>query len=59
MVRGMADDQIEPGDITDRFRAFAEKVDPQPSKALPVGFIAAAGAVLVVLVVVVWLLLAN
>jgi hypothetical protein len=59
MVPGMADEQTEPGELTERFRAFAEKVDPEPSKALPAGLIAAASAVLVVLIVVIWVLVAN
>jgi hypothetical protein len=59
MVPGMADEQTEPGELTDRFRAFAETVDPTPSKAFPVGLIAAAGALVVALIVVVWVLLAH
>jgi hypothetical protein len=55
----MADEQAETGELTQRFRAFAEEVDPKPSRALPVGLIAAAGAVLMVLIVVVWVLLAS
>lgn len=59
IVPGMADEHNEPGEVTDRFRAFAETVDPEPSKALPVGLIAAAAAVVVALAVVVWILVAN
>jgi hypothetical protein len=59
MVRGMADEQAEAGEVTDRFRAFAETVDPKPSKALAAGLIAAAAVFVVVLIVVVWILLTN
>ena len=59
MVRGMADEHAEPGEVTERFRAFAETVDPEPSKALPVGLIAAGGALVLVLIVVVWILFTS
>jgi hypothetical protein len=49
----------EPGELTSRFRAFAETTDPEPSKALPLGLIAAVAVVLVILVVVVWILVAK
>jgi hypothetical protein len=51
MVRGMADDQRETGEITERFRAFAETSDPAPSKGLPIALIVG-GVVLVALVAV-------
>jgi hypothetical protein len=47
----MTDEQVEPGELTERFRAFSESVDPEPSKALPValiGMVVLAVAVLVV-----------
>lgn len=50
MVPAMADDQMEQGELTERFRAFAESVDPAPSRTLPVALIAT-GAVLVVALV--------
>jgi hypothetical protein len=59
MVPGMADEQAEPGEVTERFRAFAETVDPEPSKALPAGLIAIAGAFVLVLIVVVWVLFTS
>ena len=55
----MAEEQAEPGELTDRFRAFAETVDPPASRTMPVGVIAAGVAVVVVLVAVVWFLAAN
>jgi hypothetical protein len=58
MVPGMADEQAEAGELTERFRAFAEAVDPKPSNALPMGLIVAAGAVVVAVIVVVWVLVA-
>ncbi len=58
MVPGMADEQAEPGELTERFRAFSETVDPKPSKALGTGLMVAAGAVLVALIVLVWVLVA-
>jgi hypothetical protein len=51
MVRHMADDQKETGEITERFRAFAETPDPAPSKKLPIALIGGV-VVLVALVVV-------
>jgi len=59
MVPGMADEQAEPGELTDRFRAFAESVDPEPSRALPAGLIATVAVVVVALIVVVWVLVTN
>jgi hypothetical protein len=50
MVPGMTDEQVEPGELTDRFRAFSETVDPAPSRALPVALIAAAAVAVVVLI---------
>lgn len=59
MVPGMADEQAEPGELTERFRAFAESVDPKPSRALPAGLITTAAVFIVALIVVVWVLVAN
>jgi hypothetical protein len=58
-VPGMSEDQQEPGELTERFRAFSQSVDPAPSKALPVALIATIGAVALLLIVVVWILLAS
>ena len=45
----MADEQAEPtGELTERFRAFAETVDPAPSRTMPLGLIAAGAVVLLV-----------
>jgi hypothetical protein len=55
----MADEHAEPtGEWTERFRAFAETTDPAPSRALPLGVIAAGTVVLLLVIVVVWTLLA-
>ena len=51
MVRPMADDQIEQGELTERFRAFAETVDPGPSRSLPVALIVVGAVVVLALVV--------
>lgn len=59
MVRGMSDEQIEPGDLTERFRAFAQSADPAPSRALPVALIVAGVATVLAVVVVIWMLLAT
>jgi hypothetical protein len=59
MVPGMADEQTEPGELTERFRAFAETVDPGPSKALPTSMIIAGAAIMAALIAVVWVLVAN
>ena len=60
MVRGMSDEQMEPGELTERFRTFAQSVDPEPSRALSVALIAAGASVLLaVIVIIVWILAAN
>ncbi len=59
MVPRMADEHAEPGEVTDRFRAFAEKVDPAPSKALPIGMIAAIAVAVVAVIAVVWILASS
>ncbi len=58
IVRHMSDDQMDPGEITDRFRAFAETSDPAPSKGLPIALIVGA-VVLVALVAVAIVALAT
>jgi hypothetical protein len=50
MVRPMAEDHIEQGELTERFRAFAETVDPAPSRSLPLTLIV--GGVVLVLALV-------
>jgi hypothetical protein len=50
----MSDEQTETGDLTERFRAFAQEVDPQPSRTLPMAMvIGIAAAVLIVVAAVV------
>jgi hypothetical protein len=44
------DEQVEPGELTERFRAFSETVDPAPSRALPVALIGAGALALIVLI---------
>ena len=46
----MSDQQKEPGDLTDRFQAFAKSADPAPSRALPFALIAVGAALIVVLI---------
>jgi len=60
MVAGMSDEQMEPGNMTERFRAFAQSVDPEPSR-IPLLVLMSAGAVavLAVIVLILWLLIAN
>ena len=50
MVRPMAEEQIEQGELTERFRAFAETVDPAPSRSLHLALIVG-GTVLVLALV--------
>jgi hypothetical protein len=51
MVPGMtSEEQVEPGDMTDRFQAFSETVDPAPSRALPIALVVAAGVAIIALV---------
>jgi hypothetical protein len=47
----MADNQVEPGELTERFRAFAETVDPAPSRTLPVALMVTGAVVVLALVV--------
>jgi hypothetical protein len=47
----MSDQQKEPGELTERFAAFAKTADQPPSRALPYALIAVGAALLVVLVV--------
>jgi len=47
----MTDEQVESGELTERFRAFQQTVDPEPSKALPMTLIALAVVGVAVLVV--------
>jgi hypothetical protein len=46
----MSDEQTETGDLTERFRAFAQEVDPQPSRTLPVAMMIGIGAGVVIIV---------
>jgi hypothetical protein len=53
---GMTDEvnpATETGELTERFRAFSETVDPEPSRALPFALIGITAVALVALVVVV------
>jgi hypothetical protein len=55
----MADEQIEQGELTERFRAFSESVDPEPSRALPVTLLVVGAVAVVAVIAVVWLLLSQ
>jgi hypothetical protein len=55
----MSEEQIEPGELTERFRAFSETKDPEPSRALPVGFLVAGVVAVIAVIAVLWLLLAS
>ena len=46
----MSDEQTETGDLTERFRAFAQEVDPQPSRTLPVAMMVGVGAAVIIIV---------
>ena len=56
MVRPMAEEQIEQGELTERFRAFAETVDPEPSRSLPMALIVGGAALVLALVAAIVLL---
>jgi hypothetical protein len=47
----------EPGEMTERFRAFSQTVDPEPSKAFPMALIGLAVLGVAVLVTVLVLVL--
>jgi hypothetical protein len=47
----MSEEQLESGEITERFRAFAQSVDPEPNRTLPI-VISVAGAVVLIGIVV-------
>ena len=55
----MSDEQIEQGELTQRFRAFSESIDPEPSRALPAALLVGGAVAVVALIAVVWLLLAS
>ncbi len=55
----MADEQIEQGELTERFRAFSESKDPEPSRALPVAWVVVGVVAVIAVIAVVWLLLAQ
>ncbi len=55
-VAGMSDEQNEPGELTERFQAFARSDDPPPSRALPIAMMAGGFALLVMIGVAVWIL---
>ncbi|HEX6870777.1 MAG TPA: hypothetical protein VF163_06740 [Micromonosporaceae bacterium] len=58
----MSDEQIESGELTEtgelteRFRAFSQTVDPAPSKVLPITLIGLGLLVLVAVVVLIWVI---
>jgi hypothetical protein len=41
MVAGMSDEPLEPGNITERFRTFAQSADPEPSRLPQILLVAA------------------
>ena len=60
MVPRMPEEQIEPGNLTERFRAFAQSVDPEDSGAPRILLVAVGLTLLLVLAVVFgWLVLAG
>ena len=48
---GMSDQQKEPGEVTERFKAFAQSADTAPSRVLPIALGVIGAAILVVLIV--------
>ena len=58
MVRGMSDEQSEPGELTERFQAFAQSTDPAPSRGLPIALIAGGVFLVLLLIVAIWALAA-
>ena len=55
----MTDEQLEPGELTQRFRVFSESVDPEPSRALPLALLVGLAGALLALITVVWILFAR
>jgi hypothetical protein len=55
----MSDEQAQPGELTERFVAFSQSVDPAPSKALPYALIAIGAAIVVGIVVMLVLVFAG
>ncbi len=47
MVAGMSDEPVEPGNLTERFRIFAQSADPEPGR-LPQILLIAIGAALLI-----------
>jgi hypothetical protein len=52
-------DELEQGELTGRFQAFQQSVDPAPSRALPAGLIAFGVLVVLGLIAAVWILLSR
>ena len=59
MVPGMSEEKIEPGEVTERFRAFAQSVDPEPSRTARNALLAGGAIVVVLAIVAIWVILAG
>jgi hypothetical protein len=51
MVPGMSEEQIEHGELTERFRAFARSADPEPKRTARNALFAGAAIVVVLALV--------
>lgn len=59
MVPGMSDDKVEPGEMTERFRTFAQSVDPEPRRLTRNALLAGGAIVVVVALIAIWMLIAG
>jgi F0F1-type ATP synthase membrane subunit c/vacuolar-type H+-ATPase subunit K len=53
----MSDELSEAGDLTDRFRAFAQSKDPEPSRLLPRMLLVAGIVAVLAVFAVVWMVM--
>jgi hypothetical protein len=59
MVPGMSEEQIEHGELTERFRVFAQSADPEPNRTARTALLAGGAVVVLLALIAVWVLLAG
>jgi hypothetical protein len=55
----MSEEQIEHGELTERFRVFAQSVDPEPNRIARNALIAGGAIVVLLALVAIWVLLTG
>jgi hypothetical protein len=59
MVPGMSEEQTEHGELTERFRAFAQSADPEPNRTARNALLAGAAIVILLALVALVVVLAG